>query len=529
MNGTLQQFTVAEPRQLEWASVEQGQAFEYGPYPMCMSGGWGSGKTWAACLKAIWLSTVYKRNRGVIARHVGRDLRDTTMATFYKVCPPALYDQSRGGRRNDQNGYLRFADSQSEVLFIHLDDPETAGLIRGLEANWFIIDQAEENPEHMEELFDMLCGRLGRWDVAEVPQFLIDDAVKRFGAWPYLHPETHKPTPPPYPMLCCNPDVETHWIYRRFHPDSAEHHERYAPLGYRMFHMPTESSRFVSEVNLKFLLERDEAFVRRNVKGLWGQPEGAIHVIHPSSLLEGDPELVDFLRRTCSLGRTLDHGDSAPTSCLWWAVDRNGNVFNFMEYYQPNKTISTHRGNIAGLSHPGDRYDTNYADPSIFYTLPAKQGGRFCVADEYSETVGQPAHTALHWAPADNNELGTRNRINEYLRFDPEHIHPVTKAKGAARLFFVKRSDDWPNGIVHALRETRAQRRVKIGTDLGRPIFSDERDPDIPDHAYDCVRYEIASRPPVAPVLADIAPGTFMNARRLIERHRRGIRRRKHL
>jgi hypothetical protein len=36
------------------------------------------------------------------------------------------------------------------------------------------------------------------------------------------------------------------------------------------------------------------------------------------------------------------------------------------------------------------------------------------------------------------NELGTRNRINEYLRFDAERIHPVTREPGSARLFFVK-------------------------------------------------------------------------------------------
>jgi hypothetical protein len=49
-------------------------------------------------------------------------------------------------------------------------------------------------------------------------------------------------------------------------------------------------------------------------------------------------------------------------------------------------------------------------------------------------------------------------------------------------LFFVRNNDTYPNGVLHILRETRAQRRVKVGTDLGRPIFSDERDPNIADH-----------------------------------------------
>ncbi len=36
---------------------------------------------------------------------------------------------------------------------------------------------------------------------------------------------------------------------------------------------------------------------------------------------------------------------------------------------------------------------------------------------------------------------------------------------------------------------------MKIGTDNGRPIFADDRDDKIPDHAYDPLRYFIASCP----------------------------------
>src|ERR1700730_2443983 len=113
--------------------------------------------------------------------------------------------------------------------------------------------------------------------------------------------------------------------------------------------------------------------------------------------------------------------------------------------------------------------------------MPMKQGGRFSVADEYAEVQSQPRATAIFWSAADNNELGTRNRIHEYLRVDPERINPFTKAPGSPRLFFIQVSDTYPQGVYHAIRETRAQRRVKIGTDLGKAIFSDERDPSVVD------------------------------------------------
>jgi hypothetical protein len=135
-----------------------------------------------------------------------------------------------------------------------------------------------------------------------------------------------------------------------------------------------------------------------------------------------------------------------------------------------------------------------------------------------------PATKAIFWHPADNNELGTPNRINEYLLFDPERIHPITREPGSARLFFVKGNDSYPNGVQHILRETRAQRRVKIGTDLGKPIFSDERDPNITDHGYDLCRYMAASRGP-APALTSPrgGVGSFEKAQRLSKRYRQGM------
>jgi len=139
-----------------------------------------------------------------------------------------------------------------------------------------------------------------------------------------------------------------------------------------------------------------------------------------------------------------------------------------------------------------------------------KHGGRWSVSDEYGDCKNLPRQTALFWSAADNNELGTRNRINEYLRVDPERVHPTLKTKGAPRLYFITRTDDYPQGCFNVLKETRSQRRLKIGSEAGRPIFSDERDDKISDHAYDSLRYFVASRPSVAPsVVAGVNPRSF--------------------
>ena len=504
-----------EPRVIEWASPVQEEAFAYGPWPACASGGFGSSKSWCYCLKALWLSDTFARNRGVIARKEFEMLKNTTMSTFFKICPPQAYS-GPNGRRSDSEKILRL-NNGSEILWMHLDDPETENVIRGLEINWFFIDQAEEVQE---EIFDMMLARLGRWDPAQVPAWMVE---KEGGIekWAWRHPTDGHALVPTYPMLACNPDTELHWIWRRFHPESSEWREKYKERNYRLFTMNSRDNKFLPKQNLESMLSQDKAFVKRFVDGEWGIPEGVIHNVEPQSFVEGNDELLRYFREHCTLHRSMDHGDAAPTCCLWWAVDRNGSVFAYREYYMPNQLVSTHRRNITELSR-NESYEFNLADPSIFFLTQQKHGGRWSVADEYRDCTNLPQETAIWWQAADNNELGTRNRINEYLRIDPDRIHPITKEKGAPRLYFVKRSADYPQGCDHVIRQTRSARRKKIGSENGRPIFSDERDMDIPDHGYDPCRYFIASRPPVAAEVSErMSQKTFTAVRQAALQFRR--------
>ena len=481
---------------LEWANAAQREAFIAGPSPVCASGGWGSSKTYAFALKALFLSDHYPRNRGLIFRRVAKELRATTMATFRKLCPEGFYESW-----NQQDGLLRLHNG-SEILWMHMEDPDVANVIRGLEINWFFGDQAEEIEE---EIFDLLLARLGRWDQATVPEAVIAQHVAATGTpWPWVHPTTGRPIPPTYAMLACNPDTDLHWIYNRFHPESPEWQERWAKRGYRMIFFDSMSNKFLPEQNKQALREMREDLARRYVKGLWGIPEGLIHNVPAESVLtftryEEAQAFLDHLRATCSLFRVLDHGDTSPTCCLWFAVDRDGNAFCYREYCQGEKLVSHHRERVFELSER-ESYTWNLADPSIFHkgTGGQKRGQFWTVADEWSDRIELPDATAVAWAPGDNNELGTRNRINEYLRVRPERVHPVTKEKGAPRLFFLARTEAYPHGCVHAIRQTRAQKRLQVTTAGGSKLWSDERDPEIVDHAYDPVRYFIASRPPIA-------------------------------
>lgn len=517
---------------IDWANDKQRDAFENGPDPLCVSGGYGSAKTFAFALKATWLSDQFPKNRGLIARKKYVDLRDSTMKTFFKVCPGFMYDPARGGARSDTDKRLRFCNG-SEVLWMHLEDQDIEGVIRGLEINWFFLDQAEEVKE---SVFDLLLTRLSRWDQVEVPQHWID-SVGGDVNWEFKNPATGRCIAPPYAMLACNPEDETHWIWRRFHPESKEWREKWRKRGYRMITMASHENKFLPKSTLEELQSKDAAFVRRYVEGKWGNPEGQIHHIDPLSILSTDPEaktnpslgvyvdghaMVEHFRKFCTLHRSLDHGDASPTCCIWWASDKDGNVIGFREYYKPNRLISDHRAAITKLSE-GERYRTNVADPSIFSPTMQKHAGRWSVDQEYSDRVNLPADTAIDWDKGDNDELSSRNAISEYLRVDPDRIHPVTKEKGAPRMFFLMSSPYYPLGCERLVTEIKSQRRVKEGEQEGRPIFTDERDENVPDHAYDCARYLALARPPRAPVPTAELPGDCLEMVR--RRHKEFMRR----
>jgi hypothetical protein len=64
---------------------------------------------------------------------------------------------------------------------------------------------------------------------------------------------------------------------------------------------------------------------------------------------------------------------------------------------------------------------------------------------------------------------------------------------------------------------------VKVGTDAGCPVFSDERDPNIADHGYDLLRYAIAARPGVPSERSIRTGGTFAAAHRNMKRFRQAM------
>ncbi len=547
---TRHNFKANEPRVLDLAGPKHFEAFNYPPVPLVLSGGFNSAKTVTLCLKMLAIADMFPGYRWLIARKVWDELRKTTLSSFFKFCPRQAWEPN--GRRSDTEKIL-VLNNGSSFIYAHLDDPEIDSFLRGFEGNGVLFDQMEEiNQSHAMTVMK----RLGRWDQVTVPQPMIDNHVRATGTpWPFIHHITGRPMPPSYFLGTCNPSHKFHWIYEMFHSGSDEHHlkritiERkprvlpdgrtipvgqkvsYCDLGYKMIEMNVYDNKFATEENIRELEMYQGVDRERFLLGKWGMAEGTIHDVRAESILDPTPAVLNYIHSRCHIHRTLDHGDAAPTCCLWDAVDADGNVFFFQEYYKPNGEIHEHRDAIYQMSRNMERSRSDIADPSIRSDNKHKKTGDLCSVQSLYEDVNLPnttSNTAIYWELGDNNELGTRQKIAEYLRpqgiwqangldqLEVPRLHPITHEKGLwPRLFLVRKSADYPNGCDQAIRQLQNQIRVKVGTDMnGKAEFSDERSESVPDHAYDPIRYRIAERPALPHALTKKYPaGSFMATR----------------
>jgi hypothetical protein len=472
-------------------------------------GGFGNGKSYVGCQRAVVMLITFAGYRMACCRQVYKNLRATTMQTFFKICPKEFI------LTHDENFGLTTFINGSRIYWLHLDQMDEA-TAKGFEINSLLIDQAEEVEESIYLLMD---ARVGRWDKAVVPEYLLN----QFPDWP-RHKIYGYPLVPNYVDVLDNPsDDEFHWVSRYYDDDSVERKPRSSH-----FSIVRKTDDNLNDANtISQILTRDQAWIDKYYLGKKVISGGAVHVIPKESKINPDElseevweELLLTIRKKASLYRILDHGETSPTCCLWVACVFNIHII-FGEYYQPNEVISKHRQNIQDISieligndNLGKTVDI--ADPAIFKKTAQKNGSFWTVADEYSET-DEIETPPIHWEPADNNELATRNRINELFRSVPKFRNPITVITNllnirnkvnllpefaAPGLYFLMNSlNRWPYGIHQAVIETSRQKKKLLGEINGKKFYTEDRDESIPDHAYDCVRYYVAHHGTGLPVV----------------------------
>lgn len=403
----------------------------------------GGGKTWTGCAEGVRLSLAFEGNRGFMCRHESTAFRNTTLTTLLKLIGEIerLTKQKIMSNHHKTERVIRFING-SVIVYGSLGDAQDFERIKSLEIGWFFIDEASETPFAN---YNMLKSRL-RWKLPN---------------------GTH---PPYFGLLASNP--EPGWVKDTFvipaqMGEPLEDHAFIKALPTDNFHLPKN---YVSNLRKS----NPESWVVRYLDGDWSAMEGQIwpefsfdtHIITPFTIPDGWKKI-----------RSIDHGQTHPTACLWGAIDPDGNIFIYNEYYSPG-IVSIHCKAIKRLSR-GEYYHQSVMDPSCWGKTKEKYGRAWSTYDDYVES-------GITCTKANNSVESGLNRVGEYLMVKENRIHPITGEKGSPSLFIFKNCKNLILEIPQYTWKREKEGMEKLGKEGPKKIFDD---------ACDALRYLIMTRP----------------------------------
>lgn len=418
-------------------------------------GGVGNGKSFSGCIITDNHCQDWPGALALVGRRHATDLIDSTLKDFL-----SMY----GDHGIYQDKYKTFKyPNGSEVIFRHLDDLRS---LTNMNLSMFWIDQAEEVPF---EAFQFLRGRIRR------KKGLTGKPInERIGRITY--------------------NMEGHnWIYYLFHRRvdvkekiPIENPEQYINITATSLENPHLTEDYKAD-----LMSAPKEWRDRFVFGAWDDFAGQIfsewrpgvHIIDPFPI----PNHWERFR-------SIDHGQNNPTACGWYAVDYDGNIFKYQEYYEEKMVVSEHVKNILEMSKVPtadgrmvmDEYSYTLIDPSTHAKTREKDGRLYSVADEYYDA-------GLVTTKAQNDVMAGINRFKEYLTINPERYHPTrldtegNPMKGSPKFFIFRgRCPNFEEEV-----QGYKWKPLKYGVDENNKEQPVKKN----DHAVDESRYAIMSRP----------------------------------
>ena len=238
--------------------------------------------------------------------------------------------------------------------------------------------------------------------------------------------------------------VKKRWIDRDFPEEEKDISEQfvYVPA------LPTDNP-YLAASYLKTLASLAPKLRKAYLEGNWDVFEGQYFSEWDQNTHTCDPfPIPDTWKKI----RTIDHGRTAPTAGLWGAVDHDGRIWWYREYYKAGEDADVNAKEIARLSE-GETYWATVMDSACY----SKNGYGETIADIYR-------NNGVYADPWPKNRLAGWALFHEYLRHTPEE---------KPRMVFFKTCSN-------AIRE--------IPLAIHDDIRPEDIDTDGSDHALDAVR-----------------------------------------
>lgn len=416
----------------------------------------GGGKTKALIMDALFRTLTFPGTTAVVFRRTYQELEDTDIKEALSSYPKELVKYNAGRHEFTlKNG--------SKILFRHCENEADRFNYSGIEIQFLYFD---ELTSFEQVIYDFLKTRLrAKKSLGVVPIVRSASNPGNIG-----HGWVKKMFVDAGPYM----SIQTQEIYSEALHKTKKIRTQYIPA------LATENP-FITEDYVFELEQKPQALRDALLNGDWNSFEGQVftefvddpahyvdrlytHVIEPFEIPLWWPRYMSF-----------DHGYSKPFSVGYWAVDPEGRVYRYKEWYgckprQANKGLElTPREIAAGIvSRETEEAANNLsidriADPAIF---DRSRGDS--VADQMRPDVGKPG---IIFRKGDNTRLAGKMQLHERMRFDPN---------GKPMMYVFNTCQDWIRTV------------PSLPYSVTKP---EDIDSDAEDHAYDETRYFLMSRP----------------------------------
>lgn len=404
-------------------------------------GGVGSGKTLIGCITVLCWAVLYPGDY-LICRQFFPELKITTLKTFLEICPKELIVEYRVA-----DGIVRIKSAGgkvSNVIFRQLEEPDK---LRSLNLSGFYID---ESSQVSEAAFMLLQGRLR------------GNGLRKG-------------------ILTTNPNGHD-WQYLWFVKQDFFKSEE-AKKAYALIKAPSTENIHLPEGYVKSMLDSwSDDRIRREVHGdmdsfagqVYSEFRRDVHVIQPFKIPDAWTRIIG-----------IDHGYRNPTCWLWGAVDYDGDIYIYREFYEKEWLIEEickgHRrpneearqGVVKLMA--GERIERAVIDPSTTARRGTTGHSDF---DAYLDNL--PAGFPL--GLANNDKTVGIDRVKSYFKVDETRKKP--------RLYIFSTCQN-------LIEEISQYRYAELMTNQVGKQAEKEEPLKVNDHACDALRYLIMTRPEV--------------------------------
>jgi len=256
------------------------------------------------------------------------------------------------------------------------------------------------------------------------------------------------------------------------------------------FNIHMRENPYLSEDEVDFLEREfeDDALAPARFEGRFVQLTGLVYPMfnaRETHALSQDWKLPAGWRVFCA----IDFGFTNPFVCLWFAIDGDGSLYLFHEYYKTETLISDH---VRAIKSINEQYGCT---PAYYVADPEEAQSRHEMSAQGITTI-----------PADKKFMEGMNRVREYLKVRDNgkpmfYVHPRCKE-------FI-----WEMGR-YVFKD-----RARQSQELNTHEIAEKKN----DHGADALRYGVMSRPsPARMGRKRVPPGSYKDWERTLPTGRTG-------